>query len=81
MGSALFSSPSHWNLLLSVLHDLLPEYIQQSDHETVAFFVLLHIFAWDIHVLLPILSARQRYLTFDLHVFPYLAALIYVCLD
>lgn len=27
-----------------------------------AFFVLLHIFAWDIHVLLPILSARQKYL-------------------
>ena len=34
MGSALFSSPSRWDLLPSVLHDLLPESIQQSDHET-----------------------------------------------
>lgn len=79
MGSALFSSLGCWDLLLSVLHDLLLNPFNTLTMRLLAFFVLLHIFVWDIHVLLPILSAEQKYL--PLICMTYLAALISVCLD
>jgi len=76
MGSALFSSLGCWDLLLSVLHDLLPESIQQSDHETSCILCPLTYFCLGHSCSVAYFECKAKIPTFDLHVFTYLAALV-----
>lgn len=67
MGSALFSSLGCWDLLLSVLHDLLPESIQHSDHETSCILCPLTHFCLGHSRSVAYFECKAKIPTFDLH--------------